>query len=338
MKKFIFPLLLLYLIESHSHGIDLPQSNIKLSLVDEQGKSVKGHKVGSSSNYEFVSAVTDERGQAEFVRPTTETVSVGADKTGYYPSRDNVYLERYAYGKWQPWPLETTLILRKIENPLPMYAVEDYDIEMPFIGTAGFDLEKLDWAEPFGKGIHSDFNFSLKRKGTDEKGEATLKLTFSNPGDGVIPLYEYLPGGSELKIGKLAPETGYLPEREWSWAWAKGMSPENAKLREGYYNELHRKQKESPPPLAYFFRIRTVLDKKGNVVSAMYGKLDCGPATSQMGGMRGDLEWIPTDPKTRTTKIRLTYYLNPDGTRRLEFDREKNLFKELPPEFNPHFP
>lgn len=336
--KTIFILLLPILIVSNlqAQEIDLPQSRIRLTLVDELGAPVSGNRVGSSSNYLSVSTLTNEQGQAEFIRPTLETASVGAEKAGYYASYTNVYFERFAYGKWQPWPLETTLILYKIENPLPMYAVENYEIEMPFIGTAGFDLEKLDWVQPFGKGTYSDFIFSLKRKGAYEKGEATLKLTFSNPGDGLVPLYKYLPGGGELKIGKIAPETGYLPEREWSWAWANGMSPENQKFRESYYEELRRKQAKSPPPLAYFFRIRTVLDKEGNVVSALYGKLDCRLAVVQMGG-RGDLEWHPYS-NTRTARIKLTYYLNPDGTRRVEFDRKKNLFKNLPPEFNPRFP
>ncbi len=33
---------------------------------------------------------------------------------------------------------------------------------------------------------------------------------------------------------------------------------------------------------------------------------------------------------SKTAIIRFTYYLNPDGTRNVEFDPAKNLFRNLP--------
>lgn len=65
------------------------------------------------------------------------------------------------------------------------------------------------------------------------------------------------------------------------------------------------------------FRVRTVLDDEGNIVSARYGKIygpiEYGESDSGSGG-----------------KIRFTYYLNPTpNDRNVEFDPEQNLFTDL---------
>ena len=58
----------------------------------------------------------------------------------------------------------------------------------------------------------------------------------------------------------------------------------------------------------YYFRVRTQIDKDGNVMSALYGKL------------------YSEFPK-------LHYYLNPnDNDRNVEFDPRQNLFVNLPKE------
>jgi hypothetical protein len=59
----------------------------------------------------------------------------------------------------------------------------------------------------------------------------------------------------------------------------------------------------------YIFRVRTKLDKDGNIIGANYGKIG------------GEFEF---DPKGA---IFFGYYFNPDGTRNLEEDKENNLFK-----------
>ena len=61
------------------------------------------------------------------------------------------------------------------------------------------------------------------------------------------------------------------------------------------------------------FRVRTVLDDKGNIISARYGKIygpiEYGDSDSNQGG-----------------RVSFTYYLNPmDNDRNLEFDPSRNL-------------
>lgn len=62
----------------------------------------------------------------------------------------------------------------------------------------------------------------------------------------------------------------------------------------------------------YFFRVRTMKDDKGNIVSALYGKI------------YGDFQF---DERGRVT---FTYYLNPTpNDRNVEFNPKKNLFTDL---------
>ena len=119
-----------------------------------------------------------------------------------------------------------------------------------------------------------------------------------------------------------APLEGYLPEFVWEEEWE---TYEGTNLtKEGWQKgeNIRVKSREgNPPPVAYYFRVRTVLDEKGKVVSALYGKI---PHALHWGVK--DMEWR-TD--TQTACISIGYYLNPDGTRNLEFDPKKNLFKDL---------
>ena len=65
------------------------------------------------------------------------------------------------------------------------------------------------------------------------------------------------------------------------------------------------------------FRIRTVLDDMGNIVSARYGKI------------YGPIEYGESDTNPGG-KVRFTYYLNPTpNDRNVEFDPERNLFTDL---------
>jgi hypothetical protein len=60
----------------------------------------------------------------------------------------------------------------------------------------------------------------------------------------------------------------------------------------------------------YLFRVRTKTDKDGNIVKAMYGKIG------------GEFKFGPNG------SVVFGYYFNPDGTRNLEHDTKKNLFKK----------
>jgi len=60
----------------------------------------------------------------------------------------------------------------------------------------------------------------------------------------------------------------------------------------------------------------------GKVHKALYGKIH--------GEIRFDVI------NSKTAIIIFTYYLNPDGTRNLEFDQKRNLFQNLKSRETPH--
>ena len=74
----------------------------------------------------------------------------------------------------------------------------------------------------------------------------------------------------------------------------------------------------------FYFRVRTD-EKDGRIVSALYGKLSAG--------------FEMRIPDQQELKIVLYYYLNPTPLdRNMEFDLEKNLFKNLSPMERPRKP
>jgi hypothetical protein len=174
--------------------------------MNEDGKPMAKAPLYMTTGFSRVNFVTDSNGWGEFTAPTDNVAAVSAELNDYYRSVVFCNFDEIVDRKWEPWGQEKKLILRKVKNPVPMFAVHKYEIEMPLAGKIGYDLELLDWEYPFGKGKHSDLIFTLKRKGTETKGEASLKLSFSQPGDGVVPLYEYVPGAVSFVFREWPPK------------------------------------------------------------------------------------------------------------------------------------
>ena len=78
--------------------------------------------------------------------------------------------------------------------------------------------------------------------------------------------------------------------------------------------------KGSTNPATYLVRSRVVEDDGGEVISCHYSKLRNSIKVSRGAGLQASLP-----------VIEFTYYFNPTpNDRNLEFDPEKNLFKNLP--------
>ncbi|MFA7369058.1 MAG: hypothetical protein WC334_05370 [Kiritimatiellales bacterium] len=244
----------------------------------------------------LVDGATDTNGCCVLEEDTSGRLSCTVQKDGYYLTRDdykNWYVSwrpndtHIENRRWQPWNPTLNVVLKKIKNPIPMYA-KNLNLGVPeFKKQLGFDLEKGDWVAPYGKGVASDFVFyaTLDERGPRDS-DYSLLLTFPNEKDG-IQTFEgpVLLEGSQLWSGYMAPESGYLSE----WKQFQKRRPET-----GRTNNVDRNRK-------YYFRIRTKLDEQGNIISAQYGKI------------YGDF-------------LNFTYYLNPTSNdRNVEFDPEKNL-------------
>ena len=219
---------------------------------------------------------------------------------GYY---DTVQT-RYEYthqedGKWQPENQKFEVVLKRIKNPIPMYAKEVGPVRrlaIPVLGKeVGFDLMEADWVAPYGSGRVSDVIFKMENRFVSVYDfDCSLTISFSNQGDGLIGVKKPLHQGSRLRLDYWAPFDGYRPMLE-----RKAFAHSNVEpITVGFDREQN-----------YYFRVRTVLDENGEIESAHYGKI------------YGDFEFSPYE------EISFRYYLNPTpNDRNLEFDPERNLF------------
>lgn len=284
----------------------LPIARITVRVRDQDGNAVPAASLritGDSAGREkspktYKVDVTDNNGIWEGELESKGEVLVSAGKEGYYKSNGVGYDYRsipdeweraVSRKRWEPWNLTIDVTLRKIIKPVPMYARAFRGGLPSTVGRMGFDLVIGDYIQPYGRGEVSDLIFiPVVEVRADNDYDLKLSVKFSNEKDGIMP-FAVLPPltGSELRSPHQAPETGYLAE--WMvWRSRRPNEPEWS----NYDPENH----------AYFIRVRTRLDKAGNIVSAHYGKI------------YGDF-------------MKMTYYLNPTpGDRNLEFDTNRNLF------------
>jgi hypothetical protein len=288
-----------------------PDAKMTLKVLNEAGLPVESADAGVGftvdskthvgSEEVAVHGITNKEGEFVASAKTDRRVGFTVKKAGWYPSFGTYRFKEINEGRWEPWNPIVVVILKPIINPEPMYA-RKLRIEMPVADApVGFDLLESDWVAPHGRGKVADFVFSLSRRFETWKDYyAEVKLAFSNDGDGIQTIPVPGESASELKLPRLAPEQGYLPE----FATSIGRAPSTLGRDDGKAGR------------SYFFRVRTVLDEKREIASALYGKID--------GDIRVDAI------NSKTALLVFDYYLNPQSmSRNMEFDPKRNLFGEL---------
>jgi hypothetical protein len=296
-----------------------------VKVVDESGNPISNASATVSYNVPDIQlggqmetgsrdlkGVTDEHGIFIATHKGPSPSWFHAEREGYYSTYGEHETIMFKDDDPQKWNPTITLVLKKIIHPVPMF-VSRVDIahrERPaFDKPVGFDLTVGDFVSPFGKGTNAQMFFTwhvdydtndlsatygkMRSHGWDGR----LIISFPNPGDGIIEFDS--PGrlnnrlsegniGSELRLPQLAPDKGYQSQLLKTNRWHFGQLG-NA----NDYDHLHKN---------YIFRVNTVLDEKGNIKSAQYGKI------------HGDFEEA------------LTTYLNPElNSHELEYDMKHNL-------------
>ena len=294
----------------------LPIARLTIKSIDEQLVPVSGVKIHlvfmepdtrkPLSTY----GQTDDEGLYSAEGGSDSDMAGEIMKAGYYNGGFPFQPFREAKeGRWQPWNQTNVALMRKIENPIPMYA-RILNVKVPAQGKAcGYDLKEGDWVSPWGKGLVPDLVFTVKYDYTNfNHYDLSMKLGFSNPLDGIQPANppeEYAHG--EFIWHRQAPESGYLP----SFEQEKGLPSKLYQIP----SAPGIRHLEDVGKLKCYFRVRTV-EKDGRIVSALYGKLAAG---FEMG-----------ISSQREVKVVLNYYLNPTPLdRNMEFDLKQNLFKNL---------
>jgi len=244
-----------------------PQWQVTLRVTDEGGLPIAnasadaGYYIPPPPNAteaeSHKTGLTDSNGIIVLTAHSGPAIWYNADKTGYYSTSGSEFDFKNKVGnQWQPWNPTLEVRLKKVINPIPMYA-KSVNLGMPvFDKPAGFDLIVGDWVAPYGKGTSADILFTAhldKRAQLDF--DYKLTVNFPNKGDG-IQMFS-TPDNSGLRSPYEAPDNGYQPEV----------------VREN--NERPDKiiKYDNNPNGNYFVRVRTMLDENGNVKSALYGKI-----------------------------------------------------------------
>ncbi len=277
------------------------QWSATLTVVDETGQPVPGAAVWVAFSiaspegtplHQRITGLTDTNGifAASHTDPSVQ-LAFHAEKPGYYPISLQHYLGFSVEKKDVNWSPTPTLVLKRVLDPIPMYA--KHLLQGPPVAnkSIGYDLMAGDWIPPFGNGQSTDIIFTrhLDRKAKHDYDDK-LEVSFPNAGDGI--------------------QAFAVPDDQRD----SGLRSPHEAPADGYQTPLVRETSEHPGQQLkfdynatrnYFFRVRTVLDEKGNVKSALYGKI------------YGDF-------------MQFSYYLNPTpNDRNVEFDPNRNLLKGL---------
>lgn len=280
-----------------------PQWQVTFRVTDENGKPIPDanvyadYLVGNEVSSKKTGA-TDTNGLITLAAHSGPAIGYSAEQTGYYTTHSsyNFDFRNKAGGQWHPWNPTLQIVLKRIGNPIPMYAKHQAMKLQKEDEPLGFDLMVGDWVAPNGTGTNADMFFTVHRKIINEREyDCALSVTFPNKGDGIVAAPSIIVTGSEFKTSRTAAENGY-----------------ESKL------DLHYSNTNSPESVfGYFIRVRTELDKNGNVKSALYGKIS--------GGFRFYAGTIKPH-----SGMGFDYYLNPTpNDRNLEFDPKHNLSTNL---------
>ncbi len=286
-------------------------AKVTAQVVDESGVPLSGADV--TIGYTLAkpggwgtddSKVTGKSDKGGLFTATGETiipqVTIHARYEGYYRSSKWAKFTSRSklLNRWEPWNPTVEVVLKKKRNPAAMYRKYLEAASIPALEYhVGYDLEKGDWVSPYGKGLIKDLVFVCQNKYESfTSAETSCEISFSNPQDGLHE-YEFDQNvQSYYKWPFEAPESGYEIKKLTKWM--------SVHLPEQQYRSNYTKS------INYLFRVRTEVDKEGNIVKANYGKI------------QGDIRVY------KKAKVNFTYYYNPDGTRNLEYDPDKNLFKK----------
>ena len=248
---------------------------------------------GASMGTEFA-GYTDGSGRFTISGKTTGRVVYSITKENFYQTsseydfarKEPDYTPTVNKGKWQPYGLEYTVMIKRIYAATAKPFSFGY-ITVPAFGQwMGFDLEIFDLCPPYGKGIHKDV---LLRYVFDRdpivrgKTYASMEMSFTNnPHAGAYILKK--DGWSDF-------QSCYVADTNNTFS-IKSFKYESSRTREEIF-----KNENFPEDSYIVFRTRTSVDRDGNLISAHYGKIYGGwdyPRQLHFGGTL--FNSIPNDP------------------------------------------
>lgn len=282
---------------------------VKVSVAGDDGNPIKDAKVtigflGSLPHQtEKKIGLTTQNGVFEASGTAMLRMGVLVEKDGYYLTQS----ERLSREENHDLHCK----IRKMENPIPLFA-RKFSGRIPNLKQPhGFDFKKGDWVAPHGKGEIADIFFTVHVVEQEKGGLiGRLGVTFSSSSEGVCKVDAnsgYL-SGSDLKMPNKAPLGGYVPKME-------------REIKGGQYETQERN-------IGWFVRSRFVSMPDGEA-QHNYAKL-----TRDVNVFVGGGRFLPEDQRREQPQeyavITFVYCFNPEpNDRNLEFDSTRNLLEGL---------
>ena len=260
------------------------EAKICATVVDDDGKPVEDAEVtatyrlyhtGWGDCVNNVTCLTDAAGRADLAGRCDEfDAGIYVAKEGFYKtherrtvkSEDNpdgrgIYTK---WGKWNPYGVKKTYVLKEIRNPVPMVVFTNVTIHPSALDKEfGYDLEYGDFVKPYGDGEVADFYVKFEWDENDKRTIKKMTMTFPNALDGAYTCPYYEP--SQLKSPYRADENAtYEKEYVFFTNWEKDRPDNEYKIVDKY--ELAGDQ-------GMILRTRTKVDVDGTLVSAHYSKI-----------------------------------------------------------------
>ncbi|WFB36369.1 hypothetical protein P3T73_01140 [Kiritimatiellota bacterium B12222] len=303
-------------------NLDLLKDNltVHLEVVDVDGNPIPGAKLElyfthtglqrqvSGDRTKVFKREFDGEEKVTIKYKSYKSIGIRAKKEEYWPSfmrynftqkdRTDRETDGSPNGHYQK---EFTIVLRKKENPRPMFVHKSkYHATRTFNTPMGYDFEVGDLVEPFGTGKTTDLIFTLHQDKKEGKAYShRLEMTFPQPEDGLIIINKEPGSESKLLLGAVAPENGYVPELNYT----KGVEKRGWK-----FWVFQRPSKEELENVeGYWFRTRTEKNPENGEIKSRYGKIN-GPITFLVDELGGAFYF--------------TYYFSPNQSRLLEWNGE----------------
>jgi len=198
---------------SLNEAIAASRAKITLKVIDEGGIPASRFPVNAGFyNAEKFQGGTDTNGcfVLEGLAGSIPEVNWSLQQAGFYFSRGSYHFkDPVKDGCMQPWDPVVTTVVRRVVDPIPLYA-KMVQLKIPKENIAiGYDLFTGDWQSPYGLGQKADFIVSFSRRvKSDNDYEGSLQIIFSQPLDGIIENHEVF-SESVFAVPRYAPQTGY---------------------------------------------------------------------------------------------------------------------------------
>ena len=310
-----------------------PKTKITLRVFDDENNIVTNAVVQSSfgkkwNKWKYQN--TDTNGLVVIKGKSGGKLNYKINKDGYYYTRGNYQFSGVGGiiikdKKWQPWNPTVDGILRKIKKkPIPMYAKEA-KVDLPSgNGSFAYDLYVGDLVKPHGIGTSTDLVFHVSTTSTNWRDKSIYHLhgdiTFPSVNDGIQTVFvpHRVSPRSGYQMPFIAPESGYSPSlkdangdtetryREVGYRKADKSTLPNAWYWTADYHYTDVSPRYWGEEINYFIKVRSMSDGK-----SCYGLIR---GQIRFGYRGADVPWIE-----------FTYFINPDGSRCIEYDPSKNL-------------